>query len=386
MVTIADDEAQVTRNATGMSPIFRHPQPPNDYVKRRCGLVGCCATPGVTSQTKCRGPCSAPRRATSFTRISSLLCAVALLASVQLAGAQGYPSRPIRLVVPAAPGGGTDIIARILAEGLGAVLGQTVVVDNRAGAGTVLGADIVSKATPDGYALLISPNSLAFNVALYSKLPYDTLRDFAPISLVADQPNILVVHPSLPAKSFQEYVALARSQPGKLVYGSGGVGVGSHLAMELLLLSQKIELVHVPYKGIGPALTALLGNEVSALLSTFASALPHVKSGRLRALGVTSAQRAPALPDAPTIAESGVPGYEYGTWYGLLAPAGTPRTIVEKLNRATAEVLASPKTAERYVAQGLTPTPSTSARFAAHLKSETEKWTRVVREAKIPPQ
>ena len=317
---------------------------------------------------------------------ASALLLAALLAPLAAAAAATYPERPIRLVVPAAPGGGTDIIARILAEGLGSALGQTVVVDNRAGAGTVLGADIVSKATPDGYVLLISPNSLAFNVALYSKLPYDTLRDFAPISLVADQPNILVVHPALPAKSFQEYIALARSQPGKLVYGSGGLGVGSHLAMELLLLSQKIELVHVPYKGVGPALTALLGNEVSALLSTFASALPHVKSGRLRALGVTSAQRAPALPDIPTIAESGVPGYEYGTWYGLLAPAGTPRAAVEKLNRATAEVLASPKTAERYVGQGLTPTPSTPARFAAHLKSEIEKWTKVVREAKIPQQ
>ena len=288
---------------------------------------------------------------------ASALLLAALLAPFAAAAAVTYPERPIRLVVPAAPGGGTDIIARILAEGLGPALGQTVVVDNRAGAGTVLGADIVSKATPDGYVLLISPNALAFNVALYSKLPYDTLRDFAPISLVADQPNILVVHPALPAKSFQEYVALARSQPGKLVYGSGGLGVGSHLAMELLLLSQKIELVHVPYKGVGPALTALLGNEVSALLSTFASALPHVKSGRLRALGVTSAQRAPALPDIPTIAESGVPGYEYGTWYGLLAPAGTPRAAVEKLNRATTAVLASPKTAERFVGQGLTPTP-----------------------------
>src|SRR5688572_4696955 len=316
----------------------------------------------------------------------AIVIAACVLSSVLAHAADSYPQRPIRLVVPAAPGGGTDIIARILTEGLGPALGQTVVVDNRAGAGTVLGADIVSKSTPDGHVLLISPNSLAFNVALYSKLPYDTLRDFAPISLVADQPNILVVHPSLPAKSFQEYVALARAQSGKLVYGSGGVGVGSHLAMELLLLSQKIELVHVPYKGVGPALTALLGNEVSALLSTFASALPHVKSGRLRALGVTSAQRAPTLPDTPTIAESGVPGYEYGTRYGLLAPAGTPRAIVEKLNRATAAVLASPKTAERYVGQGLNQTPSTPARFAAHLKSEIEKWTRVVREAKIPPQ
>ena len=315
-----------------------------------------------------------------------LVCAAALLAVAHLAVAQEYPSRPIRMVVPAAPGGGTDISARILAEGLGQALGQTVVVDNRAGAGTTLGADIVAKAAPDGYTLLITPNALAINVALYRKLPYNTLRDFAPISLVADQPNILVTHPSLPAKSFQEFVALARAQPGKLVYGSGGVGVGSHLAMELLLISQKLELVHVPYKGVGPAVTALLGNEVVALLSTFASALPHVKAGRMRALGVTSRERASALPDVPTIAESGVPGYEYGTWYGLLAPTGTARTIVEKLNRATVEVLASPKTSERLVGQGLAPMSSTSAQFGAHLKSDTDRWIKVVREAKIPQQ
>ena len=315
-----------------------------------------------------------------------LVCAAALLAPVHLAVAQDYPSRPIRLVVPAAPGGGTDIIARVLADGLGQTLGQTVVVDNRAGAGTTLGADIVAKAPPDGYTLLISPNALAINAALYRKLPYNTLRDFAPISLVADQPNILVAHPSLAAKSFPEFVALARAQPGKLVYGSGGVGVGSHLAMELLLISQKLDLVHVPYKGVGPAVTALLGNEVALLLSTFASALPHVKAGRLRALGVTSAQRAPALSEIPTIAESGVPGYAYGTWYGLLAPAGTARAIVEKLNRAATEVLAFPKTAERLVGQGLTPTPSTTAQFSTYLKAETETWTKVVREAKIPQQ
>ena len=315
-----------------------------------------------------------------------LVVAVVLFAVTHLAGAQAYPSRPIRLVVPAAPGGGTDIVARVLADGLGQLLGQTVVVDNRAGAGTTLGADIVSKAAPDGYTLLITPNALAINVALYRKLPYNTLRDFAPISLVADQPNILVSHPSLAAKSFSEFVALARAQPGKLVYGSGGVGVGSHLAMELLLISQKLELVHVPYKGVGPAVTALLGNEVALLLSTFASALPHVKAGRMRALGVTSAQRAPALPDIPTIAESGVPGYEYGTWYGLLAPTGTPRAIVDKLNRAAADVLAAPKTADRLVAQGLTPKPSTSAHFATYLKADTERWVKVVREAKIPQQ
>jgi tripartite-type tricarboxylate transporter receptor subunit TctC len=322
---------------------------------------------------------------TGFFRIL-LVCIACVLLLPQPGSAQSYPARPIRLVVPFPPGGGADITGRILADGLGPVLGQTVVVDNRSGAASILGTDIVSKSAPDGYTLLLAPITLAFNAALYKKLPYDPLRDLIPISLVTDQPNILVAHLSLPAKSFKEFVALARSQPGKLTYGSGGVGTGTHLAMELLLMSQKIELVHVPYKGAGPALTALLGNEISVFLSTFASALPHVKSDRLRAYAVTSARRAETLPDVPTVAESGVPGYEYGTWYGLLAPTGTPRAIVEKLNQATGGVLNSPKTRERYVSQGLTPIPSTPARFAAYLRSETEKWTKVVRAANIPLQ
>ena len=309
----------------------------------------------------------------------------ALLATVP-ATAQNYPTRPIRLVVPFAPGGGTDITARIVAEGLTHVLGKPVIADNRPGAGSLVGTEIGAKAAPDGYTLLLVNISMAFNPALYRKLPYDTLHDFVPISLVADQPNILVTHPSLPARSFSEFVALARSQPGKLTYGSGGIGSGTHLATELLIMTLKIELVHVPYKGVGPVLTALLGNEISASLSTFASALPHVKSGRLRAFGVTSAKRASTLPEVPTIAEAGVPGYEYSTWYGLLAPAGTPRAIVEKLNQATVGVLNSPKTREQYVSQGLTPTPSTPAEFSAYLRSETEKWTKVIKAANIPPQ
>jgi len=302
------------------------------------------------------------------------------------ATAQSYPTRPIRLVVPFAPGGGTDITARIVAEGLTHVLGKPVIVDNRPGSGSLVGTDIVSKAAPDGYTLLLSNISMAFNTALYKKLPYDTLRDFIPISLVTDQPNILVAHPSLPAKTLKEFIALARSAPGKLTYGSGGVGSGSHLAMELLTLTLKIELVHVPYKGVGPGLTALLGNQISGLLSTFASALPHVKAERLHAFGVTSAKRASTLPEVPTISEAGVPGYEYSTWYGLLAPAGTPRVIVDKFNQATVGVLNSQKTREQYVSQGLTPTPSTPAEFSAYLRSETEKWSKVIRAANIPPQ
>jgi tripartite-type tricarboxylate transporter receptor subunit TctC len=293
--------------------------------------------------------------------------------------AQEYPTRPIRLVVPFAPGGGSDISARILAEGLTHALGQTVVIDNRGGAGSTIGTDIVAKAAPDGYTLLLGNISLAFNPALYQKLPFDALRDLAPVSLVVDQPNIMVSHPAVPAQSLKDFVALARASPGKLTYGSAGTGSGTHLAMELLLMTLKIQLIHVPYKGTGPALTAILGNEISVFLSTFASALPHVKAGRLRTFGVTSAKRASSLPDAPTIAEAGVPGYEYSTWYGLLAPAATPRSIVEKLNKSTVSLLVSGEMKQRYLSQGMDPIPSTSAQFAAKLKSETGKWGKVVR-------
>ena len=314
------------------------------------------------------------------------LLAAALIAVSPFVAAQDYPVRPIRMVVPFAPGGGSYISGRILAEGLHQALGQNVVVDNRAGAGSTIGADIVSKASPDGYTLLLGNISMAFNAALYKKLPYDTLRDFTPVSLVVEQPNIIVAHPSLPAKTLKEFIALARSTPGKLAYGSAGVGSGTHLAMEMLLLTLKIDMVHVPYKGTGPALTALLGNEISVFLSTFASALPHVKSGRLHTFGVTSAKRASALPGVPTVAEAGVPGFEYSTWYGLLVPGGTPHTIVEKLNKATVGLLNSPEIRQRYLTQGMEPIPSTSADYAARLKSEMEKWAKVVHAANIPQQ
>ena len=322
-----------------------------------------------------------------MTRIAlASACAALLTVLAPTADAQDYPTRPIRLVAPFAPGGGTDISARILAEGLSPVLGQTVVVDNRPGAGSILGTDIVAKATPDGYTLLLGNISMAFNAALYKKLPFDALKDFIPISLVTDQPNILVAHPAVAAKSFKDFVALARAQPGKLTFGSAGVGSGTHLAMEMLLMSQQMDLVHVPYKGTGPALTALLGNQITVFFSTYASALPHVKSDRLRAFAVTSVKRTRTLPEVPTVAESGVPGYEYSTWYGLLAPAGVPRPLIERLNKATVGVLNSPETRQKYETQGVDAIPSTAARYAAYLKSETEKWTKVVRAAKIPQQ
>jgi len=319
-------------------------------------------------------------------RLAAAALAAGLAAAPLSVAAQDFPTRPVRMVAPFAPGGGTDISARILAEGLTQSLGQTVVVDNRPGAGSVLGTDIVAKANPDGYTLLLGNISMAFNAALYRKLPFDALKDFTPISLVTDQPNILVAHPTVASKTLKDFIALARAQPGKLTYGSAGVGSGTHLAMEMLLLSQKMDLVHVPFKGTGPALTALLGNQITVFFSTYASALPHVKAERLRAFAVTSAKRTRTLPEVPTVAESGTPGYEYSTWYGLLAPAGVPRPLIARLNKATVAVLKSPETRQRYENQGMDAIPSTSAHYAAYLKSETDKWTKVVRAAKIPQQ
>ena len=312
---------------------------------------------------------------------------VALLAAPAAASAaENYPSRPIRMVVPFSPGGGSDISARILADGLGEALAETIVVDNRPGAGSILGCNIAAKSNPDGYTTLLGNISMAFNPALYKKMPYDAIRDFAPVTLVTQQPNILVANPALPAKSFKEFISYAEANPGKLTFGSAGIGSGTHLAMEMLLMSRKLDLVHVPYKGTGPAIAALLGNQISVFFSTYASALPHVKSGRLRAYAVTSAQRTRTLPDVPTVAESGFPGYEYDTWYGLLVPAATPRAIVLKLNKTAVGVLNSEKTRKRYVAQGVDAIPSTPEQYSAQLRSEIAKWNRVVRAAKIPQQ
>lgn len=317
----------------------------------------------------------------------SAIAVAALLVTVYATQARSeYPERPIRMIVPFAPGGGSDISARTMSEELGKVLGTTIVVDNRPGAGSSLGTDLATKATPDGYTTLLGNISMAFNAALYKQLPYVALRDLAPISLATEQPNIIVIHPSVAAKNLQEFIDLASKQPGKLTYGSAGLGSGTHLAMEMLMMSKKISLIHVPYKGTGPAIAALLGNETNAFMSTFASALPHVKSGRLRALAVTTKTRATPLPDVPTVEQSGVPGFEYATWYGVLAPAGTPKPIIDKLNKAIVGVLGTPSMKERYANQGVTAVPTTVAEFSKLFKDETAKWARVVREAKIPQQ
>lgn len=304
-----------------------------------------------------------------------------------LAAAQGsYPNRALRMVVPFAAGGGVDTAARILADGLGPALGTTVVVDNRGGAGTVLGTEIVAKAAPDGYTTLVGSNSLTVIPVLYKKLPFDALRDFVPVSLIAEQPNLLLAHPSMPAKTLKDFIAYAQANPGKLTYATPGHGTGTHLATQLLVSAIKGDMVHVPYKGAGPALIALLGNEVSIYLSTFASALPHVKAGRLRAFGVTTLKRTSVLPEVPTADEAGIPGFEFTSWYGLLVTAGTPRAIVDRLNKETVAQLNTATMRQRLEAQGLTAIPSTSAEFMAKLKSEMEKSATAARAAKIEPQ
>ncbi len=277
-------------------------------------------------------------------------------------------------------------MGRLLADVLGPALGTTVVVDNRPGAGSTVGTAIVAKATPDRYTTLLNTIDLAVNPALYKKLPCDALRDLATVSLVAEQPNLMVVHPSLPAKTLKEFSAHVNANPGKLTYGSSGLGTTTHLATELLVMAIQGNMIHVPYKGIGPAVAAQLGNETTMLVSTFASALPHVKSGRLRALGVTSLSRASLLPDVPTIVEAGVPGYEFTVWYGFVVPAGTPRTIVDRLNKEIVALLNTATVQQRFEAQGLTVTPSTSAQYTAKLKAEAEKWAKAARSAKIEPQ
>lgn len=318
-------------------------------------------------------------------RASSLVTLCALFAGAAVA-ADSYPARPIRLIVPFAPGGGSDINARILVEPISTALGQTIVIDNRPGAGSSLGSAMAARATPDGYTLLLGTISLTINAAVYKELPFDAQRDLIPITRVSDQPSILVSHMSLPAKTLTDVIALARSQPGILTFGTAGIGTGSHLATTLLTLKTKTNMIHVPFKGTGPALNALLANEITIQMSTFASALPFVKQGRMRAYAVTTLKRADPLPDVPTIAEEVVPDFEYAAWYGLFAPTGTSPRIIDKIHAAAVGALKSPQVLQLYKAQGLNATPTTPAEFKSYFASEKKKWADVVREAKITPQ
>ncbi len=300
--------------------------------------------------------------------------------------AQDYPAKPVRLIVPVAPGGGTDILGRLIARKLGELFGQQIVVDNRPGAGTVIGSDLLAKSPPDGYTLSVQINALAANHTLYAKLPYDTLKDFAPVILVASTPNVLVVHPSLPVKSVGEFVALARARPDQIAYASTGAGGAAYLATELLKLKTGIRMIHVPYKGTAPALNALISGETQAMVAALPGTLAFIQAGRVRALAVTGAQRAPATPELSTMMEAGIPGYEFSTWYGLFAPAGTPREIVAKLNAAAAKMLAQPDFKAQLARDGLDPAGGTPEWFDTYFRAEVDKLGAVIRAAGVKPE
>jgi tripartite-type tricarboxylate transporter receptor subunit TctC len=315
-----------------------------------------------------------------------LAFAITLIALVARAAAQDYPSKPIRLIVPFPPGGGNDTMARTVGHQLTAALGQQVVIDNRAGAGGIIGAETAAKAAPDGYTLFLGGvGSHGINPNLHAKLAYDPVRDFAPVTLIASAPLILVVHPSVPAKSVKELIQLAKAKPGQLNFASNGAGGSSHLAAEMFKMMTATAMVHVPYKGLSPALTDLLSGQVQLMFSSTVAILPQVRAGRLRSLALTAAKRSPALPDVPTVAESGVAGYETASWYGVLAPAGTPQPIVDRLNREIVRIVQLPEVRERLAAEGAEPVGNSPEEFAAHIKRELARWAKVIRQARIQP-
>lgn len=298
------------------------------------------------------------------------------------ASAQAYPDKPIRMVVPFPAGGTTDILARAVAQKLSESLGQQMIVDNKPGAGGNIGAQEVARAAPDGYTLVMGTvGTHAINPSLYKKMPYDHVKDFAPVSLVASVPNLLVVHPSVPVNSVKELIAYVKANPGKLNFASSGNGTSIHLSGELFKTMTGVQMTHVPYKGSAPAVTDLLGGQVQLMFDNMPSALPHAKGGKLKPLAVTAAKRFPGTPDIPTIAEAGVPGYEASSWFGVLAPAGTPKEIVNKLSTEIAKALKTPEMTKRLEEQGAQAVGSTPEEFAAHIKAETAKWAKVVKES-----
>jgi tripartite-type tricarboxylate transporter receptor subunit TctC len=305
---------------------------------------------------------------------------LALVATALPALGAGWPEKPVKLVIPYGPGGGGDVVGRPLAHFLGEKLGQPFVVDNRGGASGNIAMEAVAQSPADGYTLVLAlAPQLTVNQALYRKLGYDAVNDFAPITLLGSAPYFLAVHPSVPAKNLKEFIEYARKNPNKLSYGSSGNGSGLHLSMELLKSMAGIELVHVPYKGAGSSVPDLLAGNIQAMFLSYGTGQAHFKSGRVRVLAVTSAQRSPAMPDIPTIAEAGVPGYDSGVWYALLAPKGTPSAIVKKLHDESVTLLKGAEMGERFAADGIKPIGSTPEELAAYIKSERVKWTEVVK-------
>lgn len=315
-----------------------------------------------------------------------LTVALALASGMPQALAQGvYPARPVRIIVPTSPPGGADVVARLIAQPLSERLGQQVVVENRAGASTMIGGELAAKAPADGYTLLMGISTLAINPATFKKVPYDALRDFVPITHAVKQTLMLVAHPSFPAKTVKELITIAKTRPGDVVYSSPGFGTNPQMAMELFLYMTGTRMLHVPYRGGGESIIAAASGHVSVTTASMLGAYPQVRAGRLRALGVTSATRVPKAPEVPTIAEAGVPDYEALQWYGLLAPAGTPKEIIARLNKEAVAILRSAEVTGRLANDGGIVVASTPEEFAAYLRAETEKWAKVVKAAGIKP-
>ena len=314
-----------------------------------------------------------------------LASAAALATGNQAALAQAYPAKTVRIIAASAPGGTSDILARLLAQQLTADLGQTFVVDNRAGASGIIGTDLVAKAPPDGYTLLLIQPSLTINPHIFAKVPHDAVRDFAPITLVVDVPQVVSVHPSVPAANVKDLIALARAQRGMLTNGSPGQGTHPHLTSERFQQMAGIKLQQIVYKGVGPAFIALGSGEVAVVFSAVSSALPHIKSGKIRAVGVTSSKRLSALPAVTTVAET-LPGFESSQWFGILAPAGTPRPIIERLNQAITSASRTPDLKEKFAAMAMEPVNSSPEEFAKVIREEVATWGKVVKAAGIKPQ
>ena len=311
---------------------------------------------------------------------------LSLLLAIPLGFAQGFPLKPIRILVPYASGGGVDIVARTLSPKLGELLGQAVVVENRPGGNSNIASELVAKAAPDGYTLLLSSPSNATNVSLYSKMPYDPIKDFSPVVAVGFAPLVLVSHPSLPARTVGELIALARRRPGQLSYASGGNGTSQHLAAELMKSISRIQIVHIPYKGAAPALVDIIGGQVAFMFNNPLEILQYVEAKRVRVLGVTSATRAPVLPEVPTFAESGLPHFEATVWWGLLAPAGTAKEVVNRINAETNKVLMTTDIQSRFKSLGAQPSGGSPQQFAVFLQNEVSKWATVIKQAGIQAQ
>jgi tripartite-type tricarboxylate transporter receptor subunit TctC len=326
-----------------------------------------------------------PIRGNPMTRaLMALLALLSVLADDAVAQS-AYPTKPVKILVPTAAGGNADTLARLLAQHLTKVMGQQFYVENRGGAGNVIGIEAVARSPADGHTLLLGAGTITINHLVYRKLPYDVVRDFTPVTQLVSVPNVLVVHPSQPINSLVDYIAAAKQKPGQLNYASAGVGSNLHLSMELLKHMTGIDVVHVPYKGVGPAMSDLLGGHVASMVSNVPSAKPHIDGGKLRALAVTSLKRTPALPNVPSMSEAGVNGYEVLNWFGLFAPAGTPEPIIARLHAETAQLLFGPEMKERLAAEGADPIASKPADFAVFVRDEIKKWDAVGRAANIQP-